>query len=481
MTRKKKRKLKKNVERVLICSLCLLAILVSVYFIKNAKKWAGGMNSQPDDPTVTQAANNKPSGNTKNPTAEPTATPEPKIPIEAENKYTHQGTAKQEVVPGAKVSYVLNYPVFDNAIATEASMQNAKALLSKELETLPENAKSRIWIDYEDSGSKAVVSAVFHITKEVDGTTTESVSEWVYNKKKGESFEAKEMFGKLAYEYVVKRVTETVGITEGEDGLTAEQEHFPYFLLKEEEVEFFYLDGGKLGSISIPYREVYTYMAVTPDGTVRMDNIRELDPNKPMIALTFDDGPHINNTPRLLSILEKYNVRATFFVLGDRLSWEGSEEAMALMAASDNEIASHTFSHSNLTRLTDEQIEAEFVKTRNKIYEMTGEYPTFVRAPGGNVNDKVKALSYAPLINWSVDTRDWESRDRDSIVAQALAGAKANRIMLMHDIHTCTVDAAEILIPKLLEQGYQLVTLSELFYYNNVEPENGVLYRAADY
>ncbi len=152
-----------------------------------------------------------------------------------------------------------------------------------------------------------------------------------------------------------------------------------------------------------------------------------------------------------------------------------------MVYAAGHELASHTYSHSNLTRLSEEELQKEFSKTREIIYEYTGEYPTFVRAPGGNVNDTVKKYAFAPLINWSVDTRDWESRDRDKIVEEAMKGARNNRIFLMHDIHTCTVDASEILIPKLIAQGYQLVTLSELFYYNEIQPENGVLYRSVDY
>lgn len=472
------------IRRILIGSVCVLMIVLTIYFIKLGKS----LKTQPSDNqgtvtgTPTQSGtqgNQTPGKNEAKVTVTPIPTPEPDLEIAVENKYAHSGNAKQETVKGPHFSYAFSYPVYDDDAVSGAVREAAAAILEEakaELEA-KEGTDRRLWIDYEDGEYRALTSVVFHVTKEVGGQKTETTSEWLYNKKKGSSYDAAKLFGEHAYSYISGKIAEEYG----ETGENIPETEYLYYLIEEDGAKFFYRHGDKSGTITVPYVEVHTYMAVTINGTERMDNIRELDPSKPMVALTYDDGPHSTNTKRLLQILADNNVKATFFELGDRLTWAGSKECAQMVYAAGHELASHTYSHSNLTRLSEEELQKEFSKTREIIYEYTGEYPTFVRAPGGNVNDTVKKYAFAPLINWSVDTRDWESRDRDKIVEEAMKGARNNRIFLMHDIHTCTVDASEILIPKLIAQGYQLVTLSELFYYNEIQPENGVLYRSVDY
>ena len=102
-----------------------------------------------------------------------------------------------------------------------------------------------------------------------------------------------------------------------------------------------------------------------------------------------------------------------------------------------------------------------------------------MRPPYGSYNDTVKQYANAPLVTWNVDSEDWKSRDADTIVAHVLEEARDGRIVLMHDIHTFSVEAAERLIPELMERGYQIVTLRELFYYKGVELENGKVYHGA--
>lgn len=483
---KKKRRQQQMIQRVLVGSVCVLLIVLSVYFIKLGKS----LKTQPSDnpgaitgiitPGGSQNAQ-KPGKNEAKTTATPIPTPEPELEIAFEERFSHSGTAKQEMVTGTHFSYAVSYPAYEEEGVAEAVKTAAKTLLAEEKKELEESAGKdrlcRLWIDYEDGEYRALTSVVFHITKEINGEKTETTSEWLFNKKKNSAYDAEKLFGEHAYRYISDKIAEEFG----ESGENVPETEYLYYLIEEDGAKFFYRHGDKSGTITVPYMEVHTYMAVTINGTERMDNIRELDPSKPMVALTYDDGPHSTNTKRLLQILADNNVKATFFELGDRLTWAGSKECAQMVYAAGHELASHTYTHSNLTRLSEEELQKEFSKTREIIYEYTGEYPTFVRAPGGNVNDTVKKYAFAPLINWSVDTRDWESRDRDKIVEEAMKGARKNRIFLMHDIHTCTVDASEILIPKLIAQGYQLVTLSELFYYNEIQPENGVLYHSVDY
>ncbi len=271
---------------------------------------------------------------------------------------------------------------------------------------------------------------------------------------------------------------ETVAVPEmPEDTFSGTRDEFSDYVLTADGAKFYYELDGERRSIVIPYLEIHTYMTVTESGNVVAEGIRELDPNKPMIAMTFDDGPHFEQTPRLLEALEKNGARATFFVLGDRVLWGPSnEKALKMIYESGNEVASHTYSHKDLKTLSAEKITEEIVKTRNAIYSVIGEYPTLVRPPYGNYDDEVKAYSYAPLITWNLDSKDWSFRNAEKIVEKVLAEVKDGRIILMHDIYQSTVDAAEILMQELTSQGYQFVTVQELFYYKNVEPENGVVY-----
>lgn len=493
--RKHDEKQKVLMRRLLTGSFCILMVLLSIYFIKLGRSLQTGVGEERETPT--KPVTKPPVTGTAAATQTPEPTKEPELEIALEHKYMHMGGAKEEVVLGTRLSYAFSYPVYEEEKASAAAKSAAEKLLAACREELEKktDAKCRLWIDYEDGTYRALTSVVFHITKEVDGEKTESVFEWLFNGKKGEAYgEADQLFHEPAYAYVSGKIAEEAKTADTEQSTggtqstgeeqnaeeTAAVDHL-YYLITEEGAKFFYRAGGETNSITVPYVELHTYMAVTVNGTERMDNIRELDPEKPMIALTYDDGPHYINTKRLLQILEENNARATFFELGDRLTWSGSEECAKMVYAAGHELASHTWSHKNLTGLSVEELQKEFSRTREKIYEYTGEYPTYVRAPGGTVNDTVKEYAFAPLINWSIDSRDWESRDRDKIIEQIKKDLKKNRIILMHDIHTCTIDASEILIPWLIEQGYQLVTLSELFYYNGVEPENGVLYHGSDY
>jgi len=300
---------------------------------------------------------------------------------------------------------------------------------------------------------------------------------WIYNKKKGETVEApQELFADRAYAYVAQQVN--LLLAEGQFAGTREE--FPEYVLTAEGVRFYYEIEGERQFIVIPYIALHTYMAVTENGTVVMDGIRELDPDKPMIALTFDDGPHNNQTPQLLEILEKHGVKCTFFVLGDRTLWGPSnEKALKMVYEEGHEVASHTHTHKNLKQLSVEEMMAEIVNAREAIYSVIGEYPVFIRPPYGAYNDLVKEYCYAPLITWNLDSKDWDFRNTEQVVEHVLAEAGDGKIVLMHDIHWFTVDAVEILLPELERRGYQVVTVGELFYYKNVELENGRVYHSS--
>ena len=203
---------------------------------------------------------------------------------------------------------------------------------------------------------------------------------------------------------------------------------------------------------------------------------RIIDSDKPMIVLTFDDGPN-HNTSRVVDILNKYNVKATFFILGSNV--KGNEKIIEDLYESGMEIGNHMYSHKLLTRMKEEKIREECDKTRKLIYDITGEYPNLTRPSYGSVNRIVKSTINGPIIGWNIDTLDWKYHNSDFIYNKILNKVNDGSIILMHDIYTATANALDKVIPELLNRGYQLVTVSELFYYKNIELENGRMYRYA--
>ncbi len=189
----------------------------------------------------------------------------------------------------------------------------------------------------------------------------------------------------------------------------------------------------------------------------------EIDPTKPMIALTFDDGPNKDTTPRLLDALKEHGAHATFFCVGQMI--DGHEDIIKRAYEDGNEIANHTMTHISLTKADPSTLENEIAGTENKIKAITNQPVVIIRPPYGAVNDEVMTHIHVPVILWSLDTLDWKTRDVNSNISMVQQNVSDGDIILMHDIHPESVDAAIQLIPWLQEQGYQLVTVSELGYY----------------
>lgn len=198
--------------------------------------------------------------------------------------------------------------------------------------------------------------------------------------------------------------------------------------------------------------------------------------NYKLIALTFDDGPS-HNTSKLLDILNKYQVKATFFLVGTNIKRE--ESVVKKMASYGMEIGNHTYNHRILSRLSTENIKLEVEKTNDLIYDITGKYPTIFRPSYGQSSKKIRKSSSMPIVIWNIDTLDWKYHSSNRIVNSVLSKVKEGDIILMHDLYTSSINAVDKLIPELLERGYMPVTISELFYYHNIELHEGRVYSHA--
>ncbi len=183
------------------------------------------------------------------------------------------------------------------------------------------------------------------------------------------------------------------------------------------------------------------------------------------IALTFDDGPHPTQTKRILDILERYGVHATFFMIGVNI--ENYPDVAKEVLARGHEIGNHTYSHSHLQGMTAESLSSELGRCEEVLERVLSYHPCLFRPPEGVLSDAVNVCAEQgdySLVLWSVDTKDWETKQVGSITEKVLRKIKAGDIVLMHDYvaKSKTPEALEILLPKLLALGYEPVTVGEL-------------------
>lgn len=199
---------------------------------------------------------------------------------------------------------------------------------------------------------------------------------------------------------------------------------------------------------------------------------RVVDPTRPMVALTFDDGPHAVYTDQILDILEEHGAVATFFEVARNLP--KAPEAVRRAADMGCEIGSHSYRHANLGKMDQAAQQADQAAADALFQEVLGTTPTLLRPPYGSMNKTLKTTSGRSIVTWSIDTEDWRSKDADKVVAGVEnAGNLDGQVILLHSIYESTVAATEVLVPWLLEQGYQLVTVSELIqlrFGDQVEP-----------
>lgn len=187
---------------------------------------------------------------------------------------------------------------------------------------------------------------------------------------------------------------------------------------------------------------------------------RAIDPSKPMVALTFDDGPQPSVGNRIMDCLAQYGGRATFFMVGDRVASRKTE--VQRMVREGHEVANHTMNHKYLQKLGAAEIQAQVTKCNDAIEAACGVRPTIMRLPGGNYNSTVVANTHMPMIQWNIDTLDWKTKNADKTVAAVLDHVKDGDIVLMHELYSQSGDAALRIIPELHRRGFQMVTVSEM-------------------
>ncbi len=184
------------------------------------------------------------------------------------------------------------------------------------------------------------------------------------------------------------------------------------------------------------------------------------------IALSFDDGPHPYYTPLILDILAEYGVRATFFMVGENVTYYPA--AAEAVVEAGHEVGNHTYSHRTFSRMNEHEMRSEIAACEDAIASVAECRPHFIRPPEGEMSEVMRrvvgTLDYR-IVLWDVDTRDWAHTPPEAICAHILDTVEPGDIILMHDFighDSPTPEALRLVIPRLLERGYHFVTVGEL-------------------
>jgi len=184
------------------------------------------------------------------------------------------------------------------------------------------------------------------------------------------------------------------------------------------------------------------------------------------VALTFDDGPHPRYTQQILDILDQYQIKATFFMIG--VNVERYPETFQKILKSGCEIGNHTYSHHNIDTMSENSLTDELTACEESIKRVGGNKPTLFRPPRGMLNKEntstIVDRGYSVVL-WSIDTQDWKHTAPETICRDVIHSLKDGDIILMHDYVSgtnTTCQALELLIPEILKRGYEFVTISQL-------------------
>lgn len=236
-------------------------------------------------------------------------------------------------------------------------------------------------------------------------------------------------------------------------------------------------------SIIVPTQEEITPMietssnpTPTPTPLSNSEEQEIIEKCKEYVALTFDDGPS-KYTEELVELLNEYNVKSTFFVVGNNCKIY--PEALSAIYDSGHEIAIHGNTHTSFTKLDLDEVKQEILDTTEYIESFQIVVSNLIRPPYGSLNDNLKQNINSPFILWNIDTEDWKTKDNNSIKNEILNNIEPGSIILMHDtkaVHKVGLEVLTEILPELTKE-YNFVTVSELFEYYEINLEPGKTYR----
>ena len=203
-------------------------------------------------------------------------------------------------------------------------------------------------------------------------------------------------------------------------------------------------------------------------GVTEKITFTDVNVDGPYIAMTFDDGPHATNTPKLLEMAAKRHIKLTFFVLGECV--EQNPTVLRREVAEGHEIGNHSWSHPNLAKLSDADVRSQLQRTEDIIVKTAGVKPKLIRPPYGELTKRQRIwvnhdFGYKVIL-WDVDPLDWKRPGPSVVARRIIAGTRPGSIILSHDIHPPTIEAMPQVFDALLARGFKFVTVSELLAMN---------------
>jgi len=226
-----------------------------------------------------------------------------------------------------------------------------------------------------------------------------------------------------------------------------------------------------LSALTVNAQDVNSTPTPAPPGS-KPATYTQVRVDQPYIAMTFDDGPSSANTPRLLEILKQRNIKATFFLIGQNAA--SNPDIVRQILADGHEVGNHSWTHPQLSKLSDDRVTTEINKTQDAIKEASGFTPTLLRPPYGAITARqrewIESQFGLSIILWSVDPFDWKRPGASVITQRILSQVRPGAIILSHDIHNQTVDAMPATLDGLLAKGYKFVTVTQLIAMNKPKP-----------
>ncbi len=398
------------------------------------------------------------------------------------------GELQEKYDYGKPSSVAMNYPkigsdFIDKEVKTTVERRKADFLSQHEED--PKNEKYALLVSTDTYSSDKTDSIVLKTVEKEENEagkliqTYEKVDVLTFDKESKSKiypimvFEVgyQEKLSKYFEEFLKEEYDDVLG-DDYKKYLDPKENKFDKFALDGDEAVFFFDSGtltndGKALTIKVDKSDI-------KDLFRSETNSRKIDVDKPMVAITYDDGPSSTETAKILDTLEQEKVVATFFEIGKNVDQvKDSSKLLKRMDSLGCEIGSHTYTHRNLLRLTDEELKEENEKTDIAIEKAVGYVPYIYRPPYGSGSDKTNEVFGKASILWSVDTEDWKNRTKEAVVDSVKSRDDLDgHVILMHSIYPHTAEATKELIPWLKEKGYQLVTVSELITYKfNEDPK----------
>ncbi len=345
----------------------------------------------------------------------------------------------------------IDYPVFKN---------NKDVIIKRYLKDV--NTKNITNIKYEIGKSNDYTTVLF---KFYNKDNLENVETLIFNKNKRISLQ--ELFD-------IDKLKSTIESYENnKEKLTDANINI---LFNDKSTTFYIRENEKLKNLEIVNNELTEAAKISLNLDESYHKEHTIQKEAKLVAFTFDDGPS-KYTLDIANILEEYNASATFFEVGYNI--KAHPEITKELSERGFEIANHTTDHSKLTKLTEVKYLSKINDNNALFKELTGKDMPYLRPPYGSYNDKIKASAGVPIVTWSLDTRDWESRNKDKVIEMVMNNIKEGDIILFHDLYESTRDAVKELMPLLKEQGYQAVSVGELFKSKGITLEAGTSYRYA--